>query len=132
MSNSSQKSGPGSSLLGIGQRLFSTLVGIAETRLKLIIVELEQEKANLLQMLLMVGLIMLFSAFGLMILVILLISSISEQYRLLALAITSGVLFGVAFILGIWLLIKTKRSTLLRHTRNELEKDRRLLEDQQP
>lgn len=131
MSNSSQQSAPGRSLLGIGQRLLSTVVGIAESRLKLIIVELEEEKANLLQMLLMVGLIMLFTAFGLMILVILLISSIDVQYRLYALAITSGVLLGAAIILGIWLLIKTKRSTLLRHTRGELEKDRRLLEDKQ-
>ena len=58
--------GPANNVLGIGQRILTTLVGIAETRVRLAVVELEEEKANLFQMLLMLGLTMLFAAFGLM------------------------------------------------------------------
>ena len=45
--------GPANNVLGIGQRILTTLVGIAETRVRLAVVELEEEKANLFQMLLM-------------------------------------------------------------------------------
>jgi uncharacterized membrane protein YqjE len=47
--------GPANNVLGIGQRILTTLVGIAETRVRLAVVELEEEKANLFQMLLMLG-----------------------------------------------------------------------------
>ena len=58
--------GPGKSVLGIGQRIVTLLVEMVETRLRLAVVELEEEKANLFQLLLMLGLTMLFAAFGLM------------------------------------------------------------------
>ncbi len=56
--------GPAKNVLGIGQRILTTLVGIVETRVRLAVVELEEEKANLFQLLLMLGLTMLFAAFG--------------------------------------------------------------------
>nr|VUD23178.1 Inner membrane protein YqjE [Salmonella sp. NCTC 7297] len=55
---------------------------MVETRLRLAVVELEEEKANLFQLLLMVGLTMLFAAFGLMSLMVLVIWAIDPQYRL--------------------------------------------------
>jgi uncharacterized membrane protein YqjE len=92
-------------------------------------VELEEEKANLIQMLMMVGLTMLFTAFGLMSLMVLIIWAVDAQYRLMAIAITTGVLFALALIFGLWTLYKSRQSTLLRHTRKELDTDRRLLEE---
>jgi uncharacterized membrane protein YqjE len=129
MSKSAQQTGPGHSIFGLGQRLLSTLVGIAETRLRLIVLELEEEKANLLHMLLMVGLIMIFTAFGLMMLILLIIFGINPDYRFLAISSTIGVLFGLAIILTIWVVIKSKRSSLLKSTRRELATDRKLLEE---
>lgn len=129
MNNSKPITGPGEGIVGIGQRLFSTVVSIAETRLRLIVVELEEEKANLLQMLLMVGLIMIFSIFGLMSLLVLVIVAVDPQYRLYAISITTGVLFGLAIIMTIWVVAKSKKSSLLKHTRNELGRDRKALEE---
>lgn len=129
MNKSTQQTGPGHSLFGLGQRFLSTLVGIAETRLRLIILELEEEKANLLHLLLMVGLIMIFTSFGLMMLILLIIFGINPDYRFIAISSTIGVLFGLAIILTIWVVIKSKRSSLLQSTRQELAIDRKLLEE---
>lgn len=124
-------SAPGQGLIGAGQRLLTTLVSIAETRIRLAIVELEEEKANLLQMLLMVGLTMLFTAFGLMSLMVLVILAVPQEYRLYAIIAITAVLLGLALILGLWALVKSRRSTLLKHTRSELATDKKQLEGSQ-
>ena len=129
MSDSQQSHGPCKGVINIGQRIVTTLVSIVETRVRLAVVELEEEKANLIQMLMMVGLTMLFTAFGLMSLMVLIIWAVDAQYRLMAIAITTAVLFLLALIFGVWSLRKSRQSTLLRHTRKELETDRKLLEE---
>ncbi|NWA60056.1 phage holin family protein [Pantoea sp. B9002] len=129
MSDSQQSHGPGKGVFNIGQRIVTTLVSMVETRVRLAIVELEEEKANLIQMLMMVGLTMLFTAFGLMSLMVLIIWAVDAQYRLMAIAITTAVLFALALIFGLWTLYKSRQSTLLRHTRKELDTDRTLLEE---
>lgn len=130
MADSQQNHGPAKGVINIGQRIVTTLVGMVETRVRLAVVELEHEKANLIQMLLMIGLTMLFTAFGLMSLMVLIIWAVDAQYRLMAIGITTGTLLLLAVILGLWTLHKSRQSTLLRHTRKELETDRNLLEDQ--
>jgi uncharacterized membrane protein YqjE len=129
MADSHHAHGPGKSVFGIGQRIITILVEMVETRLRLAVVELEEEKANLFQMLLMLGLTMLFAAFGLMSLMVLIIWAIDPQYRLDAMIATTAVLLLLALIGGIWTMVKAKRSTFMRHTRNELANDRALLED---
>lgn len=129
MADSHQSQGPGKSVLGIGQRLVTILVGMVETRLRLAVVELEEEKSHLVQLLLMLGLTMLFAAFGLMSLMVLVIWAVDPQYRLNAMIATTVVLLSLALIGGIWTLRKSRQSTLLRHTRRELENDRTLLEE---
>lgn len=129
MSDSHQAQGPGKSILGIGQRLITIIAGMVETRLRLAVVELEEEKAHLVQLLLMVGLTLLFAAFGLMSLVVLVFWAVEPQYRLNAMIATTVILLSLALIGGIWTLRKSRQSTLLRHTRRELENDRALLED---
>ncbi|MBS1205172.1 MAG: hypothetical protein H6R25_2071 [Proteobacteria bacterium] len=121
--------GPGKSALGIGQRILTILVEMVETRLRLAVVELEEEKANLFQLLMMLGLTILFAAFGLMSLMVLIIWAIDPQYRLNAMIATTVMLLVLALIGGIWTLRKARASTLLRHTRQELENDRTLLKD---
>lgn len=129
MADSRQTQGPGKSVLGIGQRLVTIIVGMVETRVRLAVVELEEEKAHLVQLLLMLGLTMLFAAFGLMSLMVLVFLVVDPQYRLDAIIATTVILLGLALIGGIWTLRKSRQSTLLRHTRRELENDRELLED---
>jgi len=129
MADSQHNRGPAKGVIDIGQRIVTTMVGIVETRVRLAVVELEAEKANLVQMILMIGLTMLFTAFGLMCLMVLIIWAVDAQYRLMAMAITTGVLFLLALICGLSVLAKSRRSTLLSATRKELANDRKLLED---
>lgn len=132
MADSRHTQGPGKSVLGIGQRIVSIVVEMVETRLRLAVVELEEEKSNLFQLLLMVGFTMLFAAFGLMSLMVLIIWAIDPQYRLNAMIATTVVLLLGALIGGVCTLRKARASTLLRHTRQELANDRSLLEDDKP
>ncbi|MBN0840699.1 phage holin family protein, partial [Pseudomonas aeruginosa] len=90
---------------------------------------LEEEKANLFQLLIMTGLTLLFAAFGLMSLLVLVIWAVDAQYRLHVMIATTVVLLLAAAIVGILTLRKARRSTLLRLTRKELENDRALLEE---
>lgn len=129
MDTSRQSNGPGKSVLGIGQRIVTIIVEMLETRVRLAVVELEEEKANIFQLLLMVGVTMLLAAFGLMSLMVLIIWAIDPQYRLNAMIATTAVLLVGALIGGLWTMRKVRRSTLLRHTRQELSNDRSLLED---
>ncbi|VTP82310.1 Inner membrane protein yqjE [Proteus vulgaris] len=99
-----------------------------ETRLRLIAIELEEEKTTLIQLILMTGVTLLLTAFGLMSLLILVFWAISPEYRIYALAITTAVLLICALIGAIMTLRKVRNSTLLGDTRQQLELDKRLLE----
>ena len=129
MADYRQAQGPGKSVLGIGQRIVSIIIEMVETRLRLAVVELEEEKANLFQLLLLLGLTMLFAAFGLMSLMVLIIWAVDPQYRLNVMIGTTAVLLLLAITGGIWTLVKARRTTFLRHTRQELANDRSLLEE---
>lgn len=124
----SRAQGPAKGVLDIGQRIITILVGMVESRLKLAVVELEEEKANLIQLMLLVGITLLFTAFGLMSLLILLFWAIDPAYRVIALGTTTGVLLFLAVVGVIWTLVKVKRTTLLAETRKQLELDRAALE----
>lgn len=91
---------------------------MVETRLHLAAVELEEEKANLIQLWVMDGLTLLFTAFGLMSLLILIFWAIDPLYLLMALGATTGVLLFLAIVGTIWTLVKVQRTTLLGATRN--------------
>lgn len=121
--------GPARGVLSTAQRIVTIIVGMVETRLRLAVVELEEEKANVIQLLMMAGITLLLTAFGLMTLLVLLFWAIDPAYRLMALGITTAVLLGLALIGAIWTITKARRSTLLGATRRQLEIDRELLEE---
>lgn len=120
--------GPGKGILDTAQRIVTVLVGMVETRVRLAVIELEEEKANIFQLLLMAGITLIFTAFGLMSLLVVLFWAIDPAYRLVAMGTTTGVLLFLAVVLGLWTLSKAKRSTLLSMTRKQLDIDRSLLE----
>lgn len=120
--------GPGKGILDTAQRIATVLVGMVETRVRLAVIELEEEKANIFQLLLMAGITLIFTAFGLMSLLVVLFWAIDPAYRLVAMGTTTGVLLFLAVVLGLWTLSKAKRSTLLSMTRKQLDIDRSLLE----
>ncbi|MDH2898202.1 phage holin family protein [Rahnella variigena] len=120
--------GPGKGLFDIVSRIATVMVSIVESRVRLAVIELEEEKANIFQLLLMVGITLILTAFGLMSLLVVLFWAIDPAYRLTAIATTTGVLLLLAVILGAMTLAKAKRSTLLSLTRKQLDVDRALLE----
>lgn len=126
-----KRQGPASGAIASAQRILMLLVGIVETRLRLAVIELEEEKNHLFQLLLMTGLTLIFSAFGLMSLIALIIWGLEPEYRLLALAWITATLLGLALVVGLWTLIKARRATLLKETRKELSTDRTLLEEEE-
>ncbi|CNK85303.1 inner membrane protein YqjE [Yersinia frederiksenii] len=123
-----QTQGPGKGVLDTVQRIATIVVGMVETRVRLAAIELEEEKATLIQLLMMAGITLLLTAFGLMSLLVLMIWAIDPAYRLMALGSTTAVLLVLAIIGFIWTLAKARRSTLLGSTRKQLEIDRELLE----
>lgn len=126
-----QRQGPASGAIASAQRILTLLVGIVETRLRLAVIELEEEKNHLFQLLLMTGLTLIFASFGLMSLIALIIWGLEPEYRLLALAWITATLLGLALFIGLWTLIKARRATLLKETRKELLTDRTLLEEEE-
>ncbi|CFR22630.1 phage holin family protein [Yersinia kristensenii] len=123
-----QTQGPGKGVLDTVHRIATIVVGMVETRVRLAAIELEEEKATLIQLLIMAGITLLLTAFGLMSLLVLVIWAIDPAYRLVALGSTTAVLLALAIIGVIWTLTKARRSTLLGSTRKQLETDRELLE----
>lgn len=124
----SREQGPAKGVLDIAQRILTILVRMVETRVKLAVIELEEEKANLVQLLMMAGITLLFTAFGLMSLLLLIFWAVDPAYRLIALGTTTAALLFLAIVVGIWTLNKARRSTLLGATRKQLELDRSALE----
>ncbi|CNI85197.1 MULTISPECIES: phage holin family protein [Yersinia] len=123
-----QTQGPGKGVLDTVHRIATIVVGMVETRVRLAAIELEEEKATLIQLLMMAGITLLLTAFGLMSLLVLVIWAIDPAYRLIALGSTTAVLLALAIIGVIWTLAKARHSTLLGSTRKQLETDRELLE----
>lgn len=122
-----ERQGPGKGVLNTLQRIAGIAVQMVETRIQLIAVELEEEKTTLIQLILMAGITLLFTAFGLMCLIGLIFWSVDPIYRYQALAITTGVLILLAIIGAIWTLKKARQSTLLGATREQLKEDSKAL-----
>lgn len=120
--------GPVKGALHKTRRIIDILVGMLETRVKLAIIEIEEEKINIFQLLMMAGLSLLFIAFGLLTLFVLLLWEIDPSYRLIAFSITTTVLLGIGLIIGLMAWLKVKRATFMKETRKQLAQDRKLLE----
>jgi uncharacterized membrane protein YqjE len=120
--------GPAKGVLDISQRIITILVGMVETRLRLAVVELEEEKANLIQLLVIAGLTLLFTALSLMSLLVLIFWTIDPSCRLMALGAATGMLLFLAIVGTILTFVKVQRTTLLGNTRKQLVIDHTELE----
>ena len=120
--------GPGRGAINIIQRIATLAVSIVETRIRLLAVELEEEKENLLNLLLMSGLTLICFSFGLISLLILICWTIDPAYRFIALAAFTTLLFCSAFILFFMIKRKLNSQRFLEETRKNLKLDRELLE----
>lgn len=109
--------------------MLQRLLRMAEHRLTLATIELEEEKQQLLKLLLLAGASLLCLAFALMSLLMLVSWAIDPAYRLTALFLLCVTLFIVAAIGAFSTLRLSRKSTLLAETRRQLQQDLRALQE---
>ncbi|MDE1482241.1 phage holin family protein [Xenorhabdus bovienii] len=129
MIQSPRSQGPGKGIFDTLRRVAAIVVSMVETRIRLIAVELEENTATLVQLLLLIGFTLLLAAFGLICLLILIFWAIDPVYRAIAMAITAGILLILAVFSAIWTIRKTRKLTFFNSTREQLKIDRKMLED---
>jgi len=108
--------------------LLGTLLGIAQTRLELLVTELEQERLHLGKLLLYGFLALFFFGLGVMLLSALIVAAFWDSYRLGAIAVLALVYLGIAFICTAVLRQQARRKPrLFSASIAELGKDRAAL-----
>ncbi|OHV10267.1 phage holin family protein [Kushneria phosphatilytica] len=121
-------SGPAEKVISAGRQLFTSVITAGETRLRLAVVELEEERARLFSMLLLAGLALLLIGFGVGMLMLLVIVAFWEDHRLLAIGIASAVLLLTGALIALRVRSIAREPNLLRSTMNRFTEDRQYLE----
>lgn len=114
-----------SGLLGSLINLASTLVAVAQTRLRLLANELHEEGLRLARLGLFAAAAVFFSALGIIMLTLLVIVLLWDSNRLLAIGGFAGIYLLLGILLGVMAFKRaTARSHLFETSLRELEKDR--------
>ncbi|WP_163559634.1 phage holin family protein [Halomonas sp. NO4] len=120
--------GPAHRLLEAVKRLLGSLVAAGETRLQLLVVELEEERARVVTLLLLIGASLVMLLLGLAVLVLLVAVFFWDSHRLAAMGISAGALIGGSLLLALVARAQARRHTLLKQTLTQLATDRELAE----
>jgi uncharacterized membrane protein YqjE len=120
--------GPASRLFEAAKRLLGSLLVTGETRLRLAVLELEEERARLVTILLLAGLSMMLLFLGIATLTTLVIVVYWESLRLTAIGVSALVLLVSGTATAAWVMRLARRRTLLTSTLRHLATDRELLE----
>ncbi|RLM02585.1 hypothetical protein BIY27_24780 [Gibbsiella quercinecans] len=115
--------GPSRRLVDNIHRVFTTLTGTLHTRLELIAVELEEEKNRIFGLLIMAGLTLMFTAFGVISLLVFILLSFPPEHRLMLLGSASAVFLILALAFFIFVRQRIAGSRMLSETRRQLGKD---------
>ncbi|EIG9090107.1 phage holin family protein [Serratia marcescens] len=119
--------GPSRGLIDTIRRVFTALTGTLHTRLELVAVELEEEKSRITHLLIMVGLTLVFTAFGIISLLVFILLLASPEHRLMVLGGASAVFIVLALASSIFIRQIISRSSILPETRRQLSKDLSIL-----
>lgn len=120
--------GPAQRVFTAGKRLLGSLLATGETRLRLAVLELEEERARLVGLLLLAGLALILLLLGIGVLTTLVIVAFWDSYRLTAIGVSAGVLLGGGLLLCLRVMQLARRPTLLASTLRHLATDRELVE----
>ncbi|WP_172117108.1 phage holin family protein [Halomonas hibernica] len=120
--------GPTQRVFSAAKRLVRSLVANSETRLRLAVLELEEERARLVTLFLLTGASLLLLLLGVITLTALVIVVFWDSYRLLAIGVSAGVLIAASLLLAAIAIRQAKRHTFLKETLKQLAADRALLE----
>ena len=122
-----QGQGPAERVFEATRRLIGSLITSGETRLRLAVVELEEEKARLITLLLLAGVSLLLLLLGLAMLTLLVVVVFWDSYRLEAIVACALALLGSGLIMALWVRRLARRPTLLKSTLKHLATDRELM-----
>ncbi|MFK3706906.1 phage holin family protein [Klebsiella sp. NPDC088457] len=114
---------PSAKLSDITTRLLSRIYEAASTRLDLITIEINQEKNRILSLVLMIGLALIFTTFGIMSLLLYTLLFIEPLHQQTVLLYFTGVLFSLSIVFCIIIRISASRATLLSETREQIKND---------
>ena len=121
------RNGPTQNVISTTKRALRTFVSICQTRLELAIVELEEEKENIIKLFVLSSLCLLFTLFAVLSGLVLLFWSVSPELRFMAFAWTTAALFILAVASGAWVMLKIRRASLLQNIRQQLKNDLKML-----
>lgn len=114
---------PSAKLSDITTRLLTKIYKAASTRLDLITIEINQEKNRILSLVLMIGLALIFTTFGIMSLLLYALLFIEPLHQQNVLLYFTGALFFLAIVFCIIIRIIASRATLLSETREQIKND---------
>ncbi|MDN6297201.1 MAG: phage holin family protein [Halomonas sp.] len=120
--------GPGQRAIQAARQVLKTLIANGETRLRLAVLELEEERARLLTLILLAGASLLLFMLGTATLTALVIATFWDSYRLVAIGASAAVLLLASIVLAVVAIRQSRRHTLLKDTLSQLATDRALLE----
>ncbi|MCG6657300.1 hypothetical protein HOP52_05875 [Halomonas campisalis] len=123
--------GPAQRVFGAGKRLLGSLLDAGETRLRLAVLELEEERARLATLLLVIGLSLVMLLLGLAVLALLVAVLFWDTHRVAAIAISAGVLLTGGVLMALLARRMAHRPTLLKSTLTQLAIDRELVAKQE-
>jgi uncharacterized membrane protein YqjE len=121
--------GPAANLLASLKRMVGTLVAMAETRLELLVVEFEEERARVGVLLLYAALAMLFLAMGIILITFLIIVLCWDSYRIQSVGGLAAFFLVGGFVL--WRIMRAKareKPRLFAASLAELHRDREQLQ----
>ncbi|WP_199635019.1 phage holin family protein (plasmid) [Serratia sp. PAMC26656] len=118
-----QTRGPSRGLVDNIHRVFIALTGTLHTRLELVAVELEEEKSRIFGLLIMAGLTLIFTAFGVISFLVFILLSVPPEHRLMILGSASAVFLVLALTFAIFIRQRITGSRMLPETRKQLSKD---------
>ncbi|HAK1939082.1 TPA: hypothetical protein H1Q11_005150 [Salmonella enterica] len=115
--------GPSRGLVDNIHRVFTALTGTLHTRLELVAVELEEEKGRIFGLLIMAGLTLIFTALGVISLLVFILLSAPPEHRLMILGSASAVFLVLALAFAIFARQRIAGGRMLSETRRQLSKD---------
>ncbi|WP_269936306.1 phage holin family protein [Serratia liquefaciens] len=121
------RNGPTHNVISTAKKAIRTLVSICQTRLELAIIELEEEKANIVKLFVISSLFLLFTLFAILSGLVLLFLSVSPEMRFMVFTWTTAAISLLAVASGVWVLLKIRSVSLLKNTRHQLKNDLKIL-----
>lgn len=118
--------GPAERVFDATRQLITTLIESGQTRLRLAVIELEEERGRVFTLLLAAGLSLIMLMLGLTMLMLLVVVAFWDTHRIAAITVCVIVLLGGGACVAWWVQAQARKKTFLKSTLKQLEIDRQM------